>query len=140
MIERKGFREYARRTAKVTLRETGTFAYVLHRTTGILLTIYLFLHIGTMSLARIQGQSFEEFMMTFRQPLFLFVDWFILVGVLIHGLNGIRITLLDLGLGVRHQKALFWGFMAVAATVSLAGFLIILPEVLEGLRTFLGGL
>lgn len=127
-----GLGGYIRRTARASLRETGTLAYVLHRITGLLLTVYLFLHIGAMSLARLQGQGFEELMATFRQPAFLIVDWFIVLGVLIHGLNGIRLVLFDLGIGLRHQSALFWGLMAVSGVVALIGLLLILPEVLRG--------
>lgn len=127
-----GFGEYVRRTAKASLRETGTFAYVMHRITGILLTLYLFIHIGAMSLARIQGQSFEELMATFRQPMFLLVDWFILLGVLIHGLNGIRLILFDLGIGIRRQATIFWGLMALGGLVALTGLVIILPEIIGG--------
>lgn len=133
MIERRGFGEYAKRTIKVSVRETGTLAYALHRITGVLLTIYLFIHIGTMSMARFQGQTFEEFMATFRQPLFLIIDWFIFLGVLIHGLNGIRITLFDLGIGIRRQAAIFWSLMTLGGIVALAGLAIILPDVMGGL-------
>ncbi len=132
MLERRGFGEYARRTAKVSLRETGTFAYLTHRVTGILLTVYLFIHIGTMSLARFQGLAFEEAMATFRQPLFLMVDWLIFLGVLVHALNGIRITLFDVGIGIRRQAAIFWGLMALAGLAALWGLLLILPEVMGG--------
>lgn len=127
-----GLRMYIRRTARASLRETGTLAYVLHRVTGLLLTLYLFLHIGAMSLARLQGQGFEELMATFRQPAFLLIDWFVILGVLIHGLNGIRLVLFDLGLGLRHQRALFWGLMAVSGVVALIGLLLLLPEILGG--------
>jgi succinate dehydrogenase / fumarate reductase cytochrome b subunit len=127
-----GLGTYVRRTAKASIRETGTLAFVLHRVTGLLLTVYLFIHIGAMSLARLQGQGFEELMATFRQPAFLIVDWFIVLGVLIHGLNGIRLVLFDLGIGLRHQQALFWGFMAVVGVVALIGLLLILPEILGG--------
>lgn len=129
----QGFRGYARRTVRASRREAGTLAYLLHRVTGLLLTLYLFIHIGAMSMARLQGQSFQDLMTTFRQPLFLLVDWVILVGVLVHGLNGVRIVLFDLGFGLRRQRTLFWGFMAVAAVVALAGLAIILPEVVGGL-------
>lgn len=127
-----GLGMYVRRTARASLRETGTLAYVLHRVTGLLLTLYLFLHIGAMSLVRLQGQGFEDLMATFRQPTFLVVDWFIVLGVLIHGLNGIRLVLFDLGLGIRHQRALFWGLMAVAGAVAFVGLLILFPEILGG--------
>ncbi len=72
-------------------------------------------------------------MATFRQPLFLLIDWVIFVGVLIHGLNGIRITLFDLGIGIRRQSAVFWSLMALGAVVALTGLAIILPEVAGGL-------
>ncbi len=133
MLERRGFGEYAKRTVKVSLRETGTLAYLLHRVTGILLTVYLFIHIGTMSLARFQGLTFEETMAMFRQPLFLFVDWVIFVGVLLHALNGLRITLFDLGIGIRRQVAIFWSFMALAGAVALWGLLIVVGEAMGGI-------
>ncbi len=132
MLERRGFGEYARRTVKVSLRETGTLAYLLHRITGILLTVYLFIHIGTMSLARIQGLTFEDVMATFRQPLFLFVDWVIFVGVLVHALNGIRIILFDLGIGIRRQAAIFWAIMVLAGAVALWGLSIVVREAMGG--------
>ncbi|MFQ5907889.1 MAG: succinate dehydrogenase, cytochrome b556 subunit [Thermoplasmata archaeon] len=128
----EGLGKYVRRTAKASVRETGTLAFVLHRVTGLLLTVYLFLHIGAMSLARLQGQGFEELMATFRQPAFLIIDWFIVVGVLIHALNGVRLVLFDLGIGLRHQRALFWGLMAVSGVVALIGLLLVLPEILGG--------
>ncbi len=116
----------------MSLRETGTLAYLLHRITGILLTVYLFIHIGTMSLARIQGLTFEDVMATFRQPLFLFVDWVIFVGVLVHALNGIRIILFDLGIGIRRQAAIFWAIMVLAGAVALWGLSIVVREAMGG--------
>lgn len=127
------FRAYVGRIVHRGLRETGTLAHLLHRITGVLLVAYLCLHLGAMSLARFQGQTFEDLMSVFRQPAFLIADWVVLVGVLLHGLNGLRIVLFDLGLGLRHQAALFWGFMSLGGGLAFVALLLLFPQLTGGL-------
>ena len=45
----------------------------------------------------------------------------LVAAVLYHALNGVRIVLMDLGIGIRQHKTVFWVCMAVAA-VTLAVF------------------
>ena len=39
----------------------------------------------------------------------------LVAAVLYHALNGVRIMLMDLGVGIRQHKAVFWACMVVAA-------------------------
>jgi succinate dehydrogenase / fumarate reductase cytochrome b subunit len=50
-----------------------------------------------------------------RSPFFLTLDVILLAGILIHGLNGLRVMLTGLDVGVKGQKALFGVLMLVAA-------------------------
>ena len=60
-----------------------------------------------------------------RTRLFLTLDVVLLAGLLIHGLNGLRVTLNGFGLGVRSQKTLFIALMAVAAIALIVGAVMI---------------
>jgi succinate dehydrogenase/fumarate reductase cytochrome b subunit len=56
-------------------------------------------------------------------PPFLALDVLLLVGMLIHGLNGIRVGLIGLGLVASRQRAMFIALMTIAALVALVGAL-----------------
>jgi succinate dehydrogenase / fumarate reductase cytochrome b subunit len=45
----------------------------------------------------------------------VFLDLMLVAAVLYHALNGVRIILMDLGVGIRQHKAVFWVCMLVAA-------------------------
>ncbi|MFQ6107494.1 MAG: succinate dehydrogenase, cytochrome b556 subunit [Thermoplasmata archaeon] len=128
MLRQRGFGHYARRTAKAS-KETGTFAHVVHRTTGILLVVYLMMHVFIVTQASLNGQGYEDILNTFKSPLFTMAELIVVLGVLVHGLNGIRLTLFDLGIGLKHQKMMFWAFMIIAAAVWLAGLVLIWPTI-----------
>lgn len=124
MEKHRGFPYYTKRVLRASL-ETGTFAHLLHRITGLLIVVYLFLHMGVISLAFINGQTFDDVMVTFSSPFFLVMDLVLFAGVMIHGLNGMRIMLFDMGLFTRKQKELFWGLMVVAiVSVLIATWLV----------------
>ena len=116
MAGHSGLGYYLRRVLRVSL-ETGTMAHLLHRVTGLLIVVYLFLHIGAMSYTYFDaGSGFDDLMATFASTPFLIMDLVLFAGVMIHGLNGIRIMLFDMGYFSRRQKELFWVMMAIAAT------------------------
>ncbi len=95
-------------------RHLGMWAYALNRLTGIGLVVYLFLHLGVLSMLAIGPAAWDGFVALAKSPAVLLLDVVLLAGLLIHGLNGIRITLNGLGIGVRAQKPLFLGLMAIA--------------------------
>jgi succinate dehydrogenase / fumarate reductase cytochrome b subunit len=96
-------------------RGLGMWAFVLNRVTGILLTLYLLLHFVNISALFLGETAWNRLMDLFRTPPFLVFDVLLLLVLLYHGLNGIRLVLLALNVGVRRQKALFWGLMAFGA-------------------------
>jgi succinate dehydrogenase hydrophobic anchor subunit len=78
------------------------WAWLLQRLSAVLLIVVLFIHIW---ITRFN----------------LVVDLTILALGLFHGLNGVRVILLDFGLGARWQKGFFWALLAVGIVAFLIG-------------------
>ncbi|MDA8431976.1 MAG: succinate dehydrogenase, cytochrome b556 subunit [Nitrospiraceae bacterium] len=108
--------------------QTGSFAWFIHRITGILLTLYIFLHLYVLSSLR-NPVRYEALMQTMRTPFFKFLEAGLLGLVIGHGLNGLRLTLIDMGLPTRLQKPLFWAAFGVGAALSVLGSLSIVGGV-----------
>ncbi|SFD35560.1 succinate dehydrogenase subunit C [Bacillus sp. OV194] len=84
----------------------GIKVWLIHRITGVGLLIYLLSHIATMSTAIFLGdQAFERtFDVLFHTPIFVVFDVLILAGLILHGLNGIRLIVMEMGYFVIKQK------------------------------------
>ena len=100
----------------------GMWAWLLFRVAGIVLVVYLFAHIGVISTARLGGRStLNSAFDLFDHPLFVLLDLLLVWAVLFHALNGVRILLMDCGLGIHRHKLVFGACMAVAV-ISLGFF------------------
>ncbi|MBN1678165.1 MAG: succinate dehydrogenase, cytochrome b556 subunit [Candidatus Thermoplasmatota archaeon] len=108
-----------------TNMNTGMWAWVGHRLTGILLVVYLFLHLSFLSQASLNHDSFDQLMETMAQPLFVLLDFLLVCAVIFHAMNGLRVVLFDMGIGIRKQKLVFWIMMAISAVLVLVGFWLI---------------
>jgi succinate dehydrogenase / fumarate reductase cytochrome b subunit len=102
-------------------RDVGMWAFALNRITGLGLVLYLFLHLVVLSLLLGGPAAWDSFISLARSPAFLMLDVILLAGMLIHGLNGVRVTLVGLGFAVEGQKGLFLFLMVVAAIVLVLG-------------------
>jgi succinate dehydrogenase / fumarate reductase cytochrome b subunit len=98
-------------------RRMGQWAFILNRLTGLGLLTYLFLHLGVLSMLAVGPSAWDGFVSTALTPAFLFLDVILIFGLLFHGLNGIRVTLVGLGLVVDRQKAMFVALMVFGAIV-----------------------
>lgn len=108
---------------------TGTWAAILHRVTGLLILAYLYFHLIVLSADVWPGgsQSFNRVVGTVTSPAFILADLVLIMLVLYHALNGIRIMVFDLGYLIDHERALFWGLMALGAVVMAAVSVTLLP-------------
>ena len=93
----------------------GMWAWVLFRISGLVLVAYLFVHIWVISHGRTSAESLNNLFDMFDKPFLVFLDLMLVSAVLYHALNGVRIVLMDLGVGIRQHKAVFWVCMVVAA-------------------------
>jgi len=98
---------------------TGTVAWLLQRLSGVFLTIYLIVHIIVIGNSVRGEDAFDDLLEMFDKPLFLVLDAGLVGIVTFHALNGIRLILFDLAIGLRYQKVLFW----IAFVVALAVFI-----------------
>lgn len=102
-------------------RKLGMWAYILNRLSGLGLVLYLYLHMMVLSLLAQGPAGWDPFIAIAKAPWFLALDVVLLAGLLIHGLNGLRVTLTGLGVGVRAHKTMFLVLMALAAAALAYG-------------------
>jgi succinate dehydrogenase / fumarate reductase, cytochrome b subunit len=94
----------------------GMWAWLLFRISGLILVVYLVAHIWVISQGRAASPEYlDRLFETFESPLLVFLDFMLVAAVLYHGLNGVRVVLMDMGIGIERHKAVFWVCMAVAA-------------------------
>ncbi len=94
----------------------GMWAWILFRISGLVLLAYLFVHIWVISQGRVNGpQALDDLFGFFEKPFLVFLDLMLVAAVLYHALNGVRVVLMDLGVGIRQHKIVFWVCMVVAA-------------------------
>ena len=102
-------------------RPAGMLAFMLHRLSGIGLVAYLFLHLALLNQLRQGPGAWSVFLQTMRSPWVLFLDGVLLFGILIHGLNGLRVTLVGFGVLLQHHRLLFWTCLGLALILTAFG-------------------
>jgi succinate dehydrogenase / fumarate reductase cytochrome b subunit len=99
----------------------GRWIFWLHRLSGLALVFYLYLHLAVLALLRGGPERWDAFLALVRSPLFLLLDGVLLGGLVLHGLNGLRLTWLGFGRGLRFQGALAWAVLAASAALTILG-------------------
>lgn len=96
-------------------KATGMWAWLLFRISGLILVFYLGAHIIVISTGQfgVDGGTFDSVMDFLEHPVALVLDLALVVAVLYHALNGVRIILMDFGVGIRQHKIVFWSCMAI---------------------------
>jgi succinate dehydrogenase / fumarate reductase cytochrome b subunit len=107
----------------------GMWAWIFHKFTGWVLIGYLFTHIAVLSTAQ---SSPEAYTATIQGLESLLVVRVLEVGLLavavFHILNGIRLLLVDLAIGLESQEESFYASLVVTAIIVVAS----IPTFLEG--------
>jgi succinate dehydrogenase / fumarate reductase cytochrome b subunit len=102
-------------------RRLGGLAFAVNRLSGLGILLYLYLHLVILSQLARGPEAWDAFVALATSPPILAFDVVLLAGLLVHGLNGVRITLVGLGLVISGQKAMWIALMVMAAIVLLAG-------------------
>ncbi|KIX11322.1 succinate dehydrogenase, cytochrome b556 subunit [Dethiosulfatarculus sandiegensis] len=101
----------------------GYVAWILHRVTGLGLALYLFMHIWVIHNISRGKEAFNEVMAVVQSPIFHILEIGLLGCVVFHGLNGIRVVLLDYA-GAADKgphKTWVWATLAVSAAITVIG-------------------
>ncbi len=113
-------------------KDSGSWAWIYHRLSGIALIGYLFLHIYSLSTLTGGKEVFEAKMQAFLSPPMLALEWILFVFVLFHSLNGVRIVLVDWADGAKYHKALYRASWIIGIILFLTmGFIMFSHEILK---------
>lgn len=107
-------------------RGHGGRALALHRVTGLVIVLYLYLHLGVLSMLLIGRSAWGSFLSLVTSKGFLALEVVLIATVLFHGLNGIRVALVGSGIAVSRERAMLWGATALATAGSVFAALHIL--------------
>src|SRR5262245_35589618 len=117
-------------TRKYAWKYVGTVAFWIQRLTGIALVGYLILHVHTIHDLQ-NPEKFDKALRLFSTPLFKIGEIALLATVILHALNGIRLTMVDMGVELTRQRQWFWYFaIGLGAALFLAGAI---PMVIYGI-------
>lgn len=109
-------------------RHSGSWAYIFHRISGVVLIVYLFVHIWALSSLKHGQAAFQAEMALFTTLPFKILEWALGLAVMFHSLNGIRIAVVDLADGARYHKKLLTAVYIVGIALVILMFVLIFQE------------
>lgn len=112
---REGFKDLVKN------RNPGMVAFLVHRITGVAVTLFLFLHIWTLSSVFRGKDAYDYAISKFDTKAGYIFQYVLLLAVAIHLLNGIRITVADFWGLTRSQKKLLWISVFVFLLIAAVG-------------------
>ena len=117
----------ARRQRRTLYRgDPGMWSWVLHRITGATIFFFLFVHVLDTALVRVSPQTYDEVITTYKTPIVGLMELGLVAAVLYHGLNGIRVILIDFwAQGTRYQRVMLWAIAVVWLLVMVPATVVI---------------
>ena len=89
--------------------DPGMWSWVLHRITGATIFFFLFVHVLDTALVRVSPQAYNAVIETYKTPIVGLMEVGLVAAVLFHGLNGVRLILIDFWWqGCRYQRLMTW--------------------------------
>ncbi len=107
---------------------TGSLAWLAHRITGIILSLYLVAHIYVLSHLK-DPAEYNKLMELMKNPLLKIGELILFAIVLKHVFAGIRITLLEMGVSTKYHKSMAYIGAVFAFLIWIVGAFYFLREV-----------
>lgn len=95
-------------------KSVNSIAYSFHRLTGLVLLLYLIIHLSFLTSLRIGEAAYTAFISTTVRPETLPLDSLLFLATFYHAFNGLRVVLNEFGLVYELRKALAY-IMALLA-------------------------
>ncbi|MBP2017962.1 succinate dehydrogenase / fumarate reductase cytochrome b subunit [Symbiobacterium terraclitae] len=102
--------------------KVGMWSHALHRISGVAIVFFLLMHIWEItSVVRGGAEGFTQKMAGMAGRIWVIGEWLLFLALVFHGINGVRLVLLDLGWGIHTQKRNFWVVMVLSAILIAIG-------------------
>lgn len=102
-------------------RSTGFISFLLRRFTGLVLVLYLAMHIWVIGAATQGAEAFNARMEVFDTPVNKILEILLLAAVLYHGFDGIRLIIVHYFNVTDYRKSMFYAAFASAALLTVVG-------------------
>lgn len=73
----------------------GQWSWVMHRVTGVAVILFLFMHVVDTALIGWGPEAYEKVLRAYTNPIVHLLELGLVIAVLYHSLNGLKITLID---------------------------------------------
>ncbi len=124
-------------TSTVYRGRSGQWAFVGHRISGVLVFLFLLLHIVDVSLINLSTELYDEVHELYGNVLLRLFEVGLLLALLFHSLNGLRVVAVDFFPGaVRNERRLLSAVVILTLVAGLPCGYVILKPFIDG--TLLG--
>jgi succinate dehydrogenase / fumarate reductase, cytochrome b subunit len=107
--------------------EANRWAFYAHRITGVAILAFLALHVLDVAVWTVSRPAFDEIHELYGSPLLRVFECGLLVAILFHTFNGLRVLAIDAAdLGPRTAARLLAGVVGLTALLGAAGSVVIL--------------
>jgi succinate dehydrogenase / fumarate reductase, cytochrome b subunit len=92
----------------------GMWSWVAHRITGVLIFVFLLVHVLDTSLVRVSPEAYNTVIETYKNPIVGLGEAGLVAAVLFHALNGLRIMAVDFwAKGTRYHRQMLYGVLGL---------------------------
>ncbi len=85
------------------------WSWALHRITGVTIFFFLFVHVLDTALVRVSPDVYDQSIEAYKTPIVGLMEMGLVVAVLFHALNGVRVILVDFwSKGPKYQRVMLW--------------------------------
>ena len=115
--------------------DPGMWSWVLHRITGATIFFFLFVHVLDTALVRVSPEAYNEVIDTYKTPIVGLMEMGLVVAVLYHALNGVRVILIDFWQhGPKYQRQMLWVVLGIWIAVFIAALGVLAMHMWEQFR------
>jgi succinate dehydrogenase / fumarate reductase cytochrome b subunit len=107
----------------------GSWAWILHRLSGLALIFYLTLHIWVINTLTMGPEKFDGVTQFLSSPLFKLLEVGLWGVILYHAFNGIRVVIVDFFKGSLAHKKLFAALIVIAFVLWALGSYMLISHI-----------
>ncbi|WP_245325957.1 succinate dehydrogenase, cytochrome b556 subunit [Paeniglutamicibacter terrestris] len=97
------------------------WSWVGHRVTGVVIFLFLLVHVLDTSLVRVSPGAYDAIMGTYKNPLMALGETALVAAIVFHAFNGLRLILVDFWKsGTKYHRQMLWGVLALWVITMLA--------------------